>query len=283
VQSGWNIVSRVDTADGKIYRVAGNTNSGGAGDNGPATLAQLSSPQSVAFDSTGDMFIADSGNHAIRRVSAINGFITTFMNGFDGPYDLVFDSSGRLVVCDGDRIKRIDMLTLGVTTIVGGGSGYSGDGGPATAAGIGSANALVFDASGNFYFSDSAHHVVRRVSAAGIITTVAGTGSLGTSADGIPASSASLRWPSGVALASNGDLLMCDTNSHRIRRVDFSTGMITTLGGNTAYAGMAGVFGGDNGLAINADFNSPQGLTIGTDGHIYVCDIGNNRVRRIRQ
>jgi sugar lactone lactonase YvrE len=213
-----------------ITTVAGKADTGYSGDNGPANLAQLDSPVGVAVDSAGNLYIADSQNNRIRKVS--NGVITT-------------------VAGNGE-------------------SGFSGDGGPATRARLFKPTGVAVDPAGNLYIADTANSRVRKVSR-GVITTVAGNGTIGFSGDGGPATSAQLIRPNGLAVDSAGKIYIVD-EVHRIREI--SNGVITTVAGN----GTPG-FSGDNGPAATAQLYWPSGLAVDSAGKIYVAEIGNERIR----
>jgi hypothetical protein len=206
------------------------------GDGGPATAALLSNPFSGIFDSSGNFYIADRSNHRVRKVDT-SGIITTF--------------AGNGIV------------------------GFSGDGGPATAAQFNFPSALAFDSSGSLYISDLLNHRVRKVDSWGIITTVAGTGIAGFSGDGGLATAARLNGPRGVAFDSLGTLYIADQNNHRVRNVDAS-GFITTVAGN----GIVG-FSGDGGLATAAQLNFPGDIAFDSLGNLYIADRSNHRVRKV--
>ncbi|MBC8549579.1 MAG: hypothetical protein H8D23_08000 [Candidatus Brocadiales bacterium] len=232
--------------------VAGDGTFGFSGDGGLATDAQIAnSTWTVTIDNSGNLFIADQGNHRIRRVDAITGIITTVAgdggSGFSGddgltlatdasisnPYGVAVDSAGNLFFADlvNDRIRRVDAVTDIITTVVGTGTpGSSGDAGPAALAQLNSPAGIAMDSAGNLFIADSANNRIRRVDAStGNITAVAGNGGLGFSGDGGPATNASFFFPYGVAVDSNGNLFIADTFNNRIRRVDGNTGVITTI------------------------------------------------------
>jgi len=180
-ETGNHVVRKV-TPSGTITTVAGNGVQGFSGDNGPATAAELDSPAGLALDSAGNIFIADSHNHRVREVTVANGVIVTI--------------AGT------------------------GAAGFSGDGGPATAARLDLPTALALDASGNLYVADSNNHRVRRIAAAtGVITTVAGNGVEGYSGDGGAATAAYLDSPNGLVLDAAGNLYIADTHNGRVRMV----------------------------------------------------------------
>ena len=235
----FGVVRRVEFATGVITTVAGNGVNGFGGDGGPAIEASLDGPLGVAVDGQGNVFISDTRNHRVRRVDATTGIIDT-------------------VAGDGT-------------------AGLSGDGGPAVQSQVSSPAGLALDADGILYVADSGNHVVRRiVLATGVITTVAGSGEDGSGGDGGPAFAAQLSSPQGVAVDGLGHLLIADTGNHRIRRVDATSGVIDTVAG----AGAPG-FGGDGGLATEAQLNNPVGLGLDERGRVYVADAGNARVRRM--
>lgn len=194
----------------------------------------------------------------------------------NSPVALASAPNGDLYFADSNRIFRVTP-SGSVTRIAGDGSfGFSGDDGPATAASLqlGGLTGLAVDSLGNVYVGDGFGHRVRRISAAGIITTVAGTGSSGFSGDGGPATSAALSLPVGLAVDSSNNLYIADSNNSRIRRVTPS-GVISTIAGSTTG------FAGDGGSATSARLALPAGLTFDSAGNLYVCDSGNNRIRRI--
>ncbi len=285
-------IRRVD-ARRTIITVAGG---GYSGDNGPAIQAQLDNPFGVAVDGAGNLYIADKKNDRIRRVDA-RGIITTVAGssevgfggggGFSGdggpavqaqlsrPQGVAVDSTGNLYIADNGnhRIRRVDASGT-ITTIAGIGTwGYSGDGGPAVQAQLGSPNGVAVDAAGNFYIAEANLYRIRRVDASGTITTIAGTGTWGYSGDGGPAVQAQLGFTEGVAVDSAGNLYIATGN--RIRRVDGS-GTITTIAGTGVET-----YGGDNGPALQAQLNYPAGLAVDSAGNLYIADSLNHRIRRV--
>ena len=236
---GAQSIYKLTAGTGTLTLVAGGNGAGYAGDGGPATSAELQTPYAVAVDNAGNLYIADTYNYRIRKVNAQTGIITTIAgNGTEG---------------------------------------YSGDGGPATSAELNFINGLAVDGSGNLYLADYWANVVREVNAqTGIITTVAGSGSVGYSGDGGPATSAELDAPTGVSLDSAGNLYISDGYNEVIRKVDAATGIISTIAGN----GMGG-FAGDNGPATSAIFHLPYDVVLDSLGNLYISDLDNNRIRYI--
>ena len=290
-------IRRVDAATGIITTVAGNGLQTFAGDGGLATQARLWNPSAVAVDGSGNLFIADTSNQRIRRVDAATGIITSVAGngtaGFAGdngpatsanlyaPYGVAVDASGNLFIGDynNHRIRRVDAATGIITTVAGNGTaGFAGDGGPATSASLFNPRGVTVDASGNLFIADynNNNSRIRRVDAAtGIITTVAGNGTASFAGDNGPATSASLRAPSAVALDGGGHLFIADSANHRIRRVDAATGIITTVAGNGTAA-----FAGDNGPATSASLNSPFGVVVDGNGNLIIADYSNHRIRK---
>ena len=285
-----NRIRRV-TPQGTITTVAGSATSGFGGDGGPATSARLAQPQAVAIDAAGNLFIADTQNNRIRRVS-ITGTITT-------------------------------VVGSGVCSVTGPRGGYSGDGGPSSAAQISCPTGVAIDSSGNLFIADSQNNRIRKINSAGIITTVAGSGDLNPTVglgDGGPAVAARLRIPLGVTADRAGNLFIADSQNNRIRRVAVD-GTINTIAGGDA-GGSASIsyprgvavdelgnlyvaedqsnyvrkvepngrvsilagrgtsnFSGDGGVAISGELAQPFAVAVDLDGRVYIADYSNHRVR----
>ncbi|MBA4130683.1 MAG: hypothetical protein C0519_04585 [Hyphomicrobium sp.] len=283
--SSANRVRRVNGATGIITTVAGTGTNGATGDGGPATSARLDSPSAVSLDSSGNLFIVDRDNSRIRRVDAATGIITNYASASTYPEGAAVDSSNNLffsITSGSARIRRKDAVTGTVTTVVGSTSGFTGDGGPATAARLSRPHGVAIDTAGNLFISDFNNHRIRRVDGAtGIITTVAGSGATGTgmggfSGDGGPATSARLNAPEDVRLDSSGNIFIADSLNHRVRRVDAVTGIITTVAGT----GTAG-FSGNGGPATSAQLNEPVRMVIDSSGNLFITDKMNMRIRRV--
>ncbi len=225
---------------GRIDTVAGDGELNYRADGVPATQAPIFLPYGVVVDPAGNIYLSDTNNNRVRRVDAQSGLISTIAGN--------------------------------------GGSGYSGDGGPATQATISQPCGLAIDGAGNLYFADSGNAIIRRIDAiSGIITTVAGTPSApGYSGDGSAATSAELSSPRGLTFDAAGDLFVADTNNNVIREVAVGTGTISTVAGT----GIAG-YSTDGVLATGAQLNSPWTVSIGADNAFYIADLGNNRVRKV--
>jgi sugar lactone lactonase YvrE len=383
-----NYVVRVVNTSGIISTYAGNGTAGYRGDGGPATSSSLNFPRGMAFDSSGNLYIADTANHRVRVVNpagTINtfagngvrgyggdgglatnarignprgvavhsgrlyisnggqattrsvvistGIIRTYAGygfagfGYDGdgnallssrfaiPSGLLFSSTGNLLIVDSQN-QRLRRAARGAMRTIAG--GFIGDHELATAAALVVPEAIAFDRSGNYYIADSAGNRIRKVSASGKISTVAGTGVSGYSGDGSNATVAQLWYPLGVALDSSENIFISDNINNFIRKVDTS-GNISTFATNPNFSGLgamatdssnnlyvvdqgtcvvwkvsplgivsvvAGVefvcgYNGDNISATTAQLNAPFGVALDSAGNIFIADAGNNLVRKV--
>lgn len=305
VDSKWNIyiadyynsrIRKIVASTGVITTVAGNGTAGYSGDGGAATSAELNYPSCLAVDGSGNIYIADTSNNRVRMVAASTGIITTVAGngtygyGGDGgaatnaylalPAGVTADTCGNIYIADtgNNRIRKVPLSSGTISTVAGNGTaGFSGDGGSATGAKINYPNGIAVDSSCNFYFADTSNERVRKVTiSSGIITTVAGNGTVGFSGDGGAATSAELGYPYGVAIDSHGNIYIGDSNNNRIREVTASTGIISTVAGN----GVQG-YSGDGGAATSGEMNGPQGVAVDSSGNIYIADEGNSRIRAV--
>ncbi|WP_353061998.1 Ig-like domain repeat protein [Tunturibacter psychrotolerans] len=292
-ETGNHVIRKVDTV-GNITTIAGTGTQGFSGDLGLATSATLDSPQGLALDTARNLYIADTHNQRIRKLNLTTGVITTIAgstSGFSGdgasalsaqlslPTALALDSSGNLYIADtgNHRIRKLNLATA-ITTIAGNGTqGYSGDLGAATSAAIDSPTGIALDASSNLYLADTHNHRVREINAnTGVITTIAGTGSPGFSGDTTAATAANLALPHGLTSDSAGNLYLADTANHRIRRIDATTGIITTVVGDGTQT-----FAGDNGPPTAASLDSPTATTLSPASNLTLSDTGNQRIRQV--
>jgi uncharacterized protein (TIGR03437 family) len=295
ISDSYNNRIRKVSANGVIVTIAGNGSYGSTGDGGPATSAGLSNPNGLAVDTSGDLFIADTNGNKVRKVSA-SGVITTVAGcgctgGADGgpatsasmyPTAVTLDSFGNLFIADADtsRARKVSPNGL-ITTVAGNGiEGFSGDGGPATSASLNYPEGIAVDASGNLFIGDGDNDRIRRVSAGGVITTVAGNGNYRFSGDGGPATSAALNFTSEFAeqgklvVSPLGDIFLADSANNRIREVSDSGVITTVAGGNPG-------FSGDGGPATSASLNNPSGVALDASGDLYIADAYNNRIRKV--
>jgi sugar lactone lactonase YvrE len=237
-----NVVRKINYL-GIISTIAGNTTPAYSGDGSPATNAALWYPYRTVLDASGNVYIADQNNHVVRKVTTATGIITTIAgNGTAGlavsgpatatelqaPEGLAIDASGNLYIADANNHNVYKVNTAGMISTFAGVNtrGYTGDGGPATDAKFSYPSQVLFDRAGNLYISDFFDQVVRRVSTAGTITTIAGNGTGGFMGDGSPATAAELNGPDGMAFDLSGNLIIADVNNNRLRKLYLSTSNI---------------------------------------------------------
>lgn len=296
VDAGGNIF--ISSTGGRVYKVtpagillvvAGNGVTGFSGDNGPATSAQLQSPDALALDSMGNLYIADGGNYRIRKV-ATDGTISTFAGsgvaGFEGDgaaanaarlngvSSICFDTNGNLLIADTQNNRIRNVTPTGTISTIAGGIGVGLDGGLARDAVLSGPTDVKVDASGNIYIADLGHQRIRKINSAGMISTVVGIGSQGFSGDGGPATMAAIYDAHSVALDASGVLYIADTRNNRVRRVALD-GTISTFAGTGVYG-----FTGDGGPALSANFANPRLITMDVNGNLFVVD-RSDRVRKI--
>jgi len=263
-----------------------------SGDGGLAVNALLNGCTGVAVDGAGNVYIADRDNNVVRKVNTagvISTFAGTGVAGYSGnggsataamlnkPAALVTDGAGNVYVSDqgNNRIRKINAMGI-ISNYAGiGVAAYTGDADSATAAAINGPDGLAIDASGNLYIADAGNNAIRMVSTSGIISTVAGNGTIGSAGDGGPATAASLYSPSGVATDAAGNLYIADVLNNKIRKVS-GTGVITTIAG-TGVAGNTG----NGSAAIAATLRYPTGVSVDGSGNVYIADQGNYNVRVI--
>lgn len=284
-----NVIREVNLAD-VITTVAGTGEQGFAGDGGAATSALLDSPAGVAVDAAGNIYIADTHNNRIRKVSGgtISTIAGTGAASFSGdsgaataatlnhPTALAVDGAGNLYIADTDnhRIRKISGAII--TTVAGDGEqSFSGDGGAATAAGLDSPNGVAVDGAGSIYIGDTHNQRVRVVNSGGTISTLAGNSSKSYGGDGGAATSATLARPRGLSVDAAGNIYVADSDNNRIRLIA-TTGKITTAAGNGSQG-----FGGDGGAATDATLDTPRVPAVEAAGVFALSDTHNNLVRKV--
>ncbi len=272
--------------------MAGSSTSGFSGDGGAATAATIYNPWGVALDAAGNLYIGDGTNNRIRRVSAA-GIITTYAGtgaaayGGDGgpataaqlknPSGVALDTMGNLYISDANnhRIRKITPSGI-ISTFAGTGSaGFSGDGGPATAAQIVFSDGIAADRYGNVYIPDPSNHRIRRIDASGLISTFAGNGSIGSTGDGGAATAATINYPSDIEVDNAGIVYFTDYQENIVRKIN-TAGVISKIAGVGTPA-----FSGDGGPATAAELSHPIGIDVDNCGNIYIGDALNGRVRKI--
>ncbi len=279
---------------GNIATVAGTGTGGFSGDGGLSVSAKLFYPYGVGVDKTGYLYIADTNNNRIRKVNTSTFVITTVAgsgkSSFCGdggpaisaclsrPTGVAVDSTGNLFIADNGnyRIRKVDPSGK-ITTYAGNGSPtFCGDGQLATLACLHTPTGVAVDARGNVYVADGYTYRVRKIwVSTRVITTIAGTGAMGSTGDGGLAIFAQLNVPTGVAVDASGNVYIAEQEGHRVRQVSPS-GTISTLAGNGNPA-----FCGDGGAAANACLRYPYGVAVDGSGNVFIADTSNFRVRKV--
>jgi sugar lactone lactonase YvrE len=283
---------RKATPGGVISTVAGNGTWGYGGDGGAATSAQLYYPQGAAVDTAGNLFIADTWNYRVRKVtpggviSTVAGNGTQSYSGDGGaatssqlynPSGVAVDAAGNLFIADqGNNCVRAVTPGGVISTVAGNGTqGYSGNGGAATSSQLYNPSGVAVDAAGNLFIADQGNNCVRAVTPGGVISTVAGNGTQGYSGDGGAATSAQLNTPTGVVVDTAGNLFIADQGNNCVRAVT-PGGVISTVAGNGVWG-----YSGNGGAATSAQLNTPTGVAVDTAGNLFIADQGNNCVREV--
>ncbi|HWK06764.1 MAG TPA: NHL repeat-containing protein [Puia sp.] len=282
VADSYNNTIRKITPAGAVATLAGSGAAGAA--DGTGTAASFNSPEGVAADALGNVYVADTHNNTIRKITAA-GVVTTFAgSGFPGAVDgagpaasfnfptgVAADASGMVYVADrlNHKIRKITPAGV-VTTLAGSGSAGAADGAGA-AASFNLPAGVASDALGNVYVADQFNHKIRKITPAGVVTTLAGSGSAGA-ADGAGAA-ASFNFPAAIAVDASGNVYVADYGNSKIRKIT-AAGVVTTLAGNGA-AGFA------DGAGAAASFHYPNGIAVDGPGNVYVADTYNQLIRKI--
>ncbi|MBL9145459.1 MAG: hypothetical protein JNM99_17415 [Verrucomicrobiaceae bacterium] len=283
--------------DGTISTMAGTGAKGYSGDGGPALKATFNLPHEIRFDKEGNYYLTDMTNHAIRRVDAKTGIITTFAGtgkaGYSGdggpadkaelkqPHSLQFGADGNLYICDiGNHVIRcVDMKTKIITTFAGTGkAGVTPDGAPIKGTPLKGPRSMDVDKDGNFWLATREGNQVFKIDPkAGIIHHIAGTGKSGFTGHGGPAKDALLSGPKGIAVAPDGNVWLADCESHSIRMIDMKTGNIELIAGT-------GVKGnGTDADPLKCQMARPHGVFVDADGSVFIGDSESHRVRLLKR
>lgn len=275
-----------------INTMAGTGTAGFFGDGLPATSAQLDFPDGIVTDANGNTYICDDFNNRIRKVDQaglmstiagtnIGAFFGENINSIsavlDGPQGMTIDQSGNIYFCDANnvRIRKISPSGI-ITTVAGSGiPAYGGDGGIATSAGFVEPYDVAVDATGNIYVADKGDNRIRKINPSGIISTIAGDGSIGFLGDGFNATVSKLNNPMGICVDPSGNIIFCDNGNNRIRKISAS-GIISTIAGSST-----GGFSGDGGPASAASITEPRDICSNSSGTLFFVDGGNFRIRSI--
>ena len=288
-------IRRLDLRTRRLTTVAGSGQKGYGGDGGPATAASLNMPHEIQFDARGHLYIAERDNHVIRKVDGATGVITTLAGtnvaGFSGdggpaaraqlrqPHSIVIDRQGRLLICDigNQRIRKVDLATGTIETYAGTGVAQPpADGAPLAGTPLNGPRTMVLDERGDLYLALREGNAIYRIANnTQTLHHVAGTGKQGFSGDGGPARAAELAGPKGLAYG-RGSLFVADTENHVIRKIDISSGIITTILGT-----------GERGDGPETDplkcrLSRPHGLTVDSSGVLYVTDSEAHRIRMLK-
>ena len=284
-----NAIRRID-GSGVITTIVGTGVPGYTGDGGSALTALINHPCGVALTNSGELYFCDYGNNVIRKVDA-SGIISTVAGngslGYSGdggpatnatlnPTRIAVGHSGVFYIADYENnCVRMVSATGMISTVAGTGvAGYSGDGGPATAAQIYVATSVVVDPLGNLYICDQFNQCIRKVNTLGIISTIAGTGTMGYTGDGGPATAATFHYPSNVNVDFKSGIYISDAYNNAVRKIS-PEGIISTIAGN----GAAG-YTGDGGPATAAKLNQPWAVTFGCET-LFIADAFNNVIRKV--
>jgi sugar lactone lactonase YvrE len=290
--TGGNRIARLK-ADGSLETIAGTGQAGSDGDGGPATRATLNQPSGMYFDAKGTFYVVETGSSLVRAIDTA-GTIRTVAGSqgviaqgdaltipVNSPTAMAFDAEGRLVISEtsGNTVKRLEDGKLVV--IAGTIKGYSGDGGPATAAKLDTPTGIAIGPKGELMVMDSSNYVARRVNPDGTIETVAGTGERGrTKLRSAPAKTQQLDRPTGVAFDLQGRPVWADNANHQILRLN-PDGTLEVIVGKAPVDDEDGGDAGDGGPATEAALKLPLGVTYDSKGNLYICDTGNMRVRKV--
>ena len=292
--SAWSLLPLAEVRT-KISTVAGTGQRGYSGDGGPASHAQINNPYGIAIGPDGALYICDTDNHVVRKVSR-DGTITTVAGngkrGYSGdgqkateaslnePYELRFDRQGNLYIVErmNHVVRFVDARTGLIRTVAGTGkAGFSGDGGPAVSASLHEPHSIQLDGKGNLYICDIRNHRIRRVNLkSGVITTFAGTGERAPTPDGARIAGTPLNGPRAMDFDKRGNLWLALREGNAVYKLDLKRGRLHHIAGTGAQG-----FSGNGGPAKLATLSGPKGLSVGPNGNIYLTDTESHSIRMI--
>lgn len=287
-----NYIREINTS-GTISTYAGTGSASSTGDGFAASLATLKNPAGIAYDASGNMYVAEAGGNRIRKITTA-GIISTIAGTgaasstgdgsaatsatLNSPTDLAFDASGDLYISEsgGNRIRKITTSTGNISTFAGTGTASStGDGGAANAATVNSPAGILFDGSGNLYIAENGGNRIRKINTSGNISTVAGNGTASSTGDGSAATSATVKGPRSLAMDASGNLFISEESGSIIRKINFTSGNISTIAGTGTFG-----YSGDGDDATSATFKTPYSITF-HNGNLYIVDLSSYVVRRV--
>jgi uncharacterized repeat protein (TIGR01451 family) len=287
---------KVETATGVINTIAGSAFAESHGDGGPAVTATFTVAGKIAISRDGDIYVEDNFNSSVRKISKSTGIISRWIGSGTGsisgigghkdnvqlshPENITVDAMNNIYIADAAsaKIYKIDAVTNNITTVAGTGvfGSIEDDGMPAISARIGMPSGLAVDTAGSIYFVDNNIYIRKVTAATGLLSTIAGTGINGYSGDGGPAGSAALGNVQDIAVDSKGNVLIADQYNHRIRKIDITSGIISTIAGTGADG-----FDINDSVAVDATLSFPTKITVDLLDNIYFSENGNLIIRKI--
>ena len=265
-----NHTIRKIASGGVVTTLAGVAGSSGTAD-GTAGAARFNHPTGIATDAAGNLYVADTGGNTVRKITP-DASVSTLAHGFSSPSDVTVDSAGNVIVADtgSHTIRRVD--SAGTVTTVAGLAGNAGSAdGTGSAARFSAPEGVAVDSAGNIYVADTGNHTIRKITPAGVVSTLAGQAGLSGTSDGV-AGNARFQFPSDLALDASGNLYVADTDNHTIR-------FVSPAGATGTVAGQAGATGATDGSGATARFYYPTGVAVDATGHVYVADTDNDTIR----